>query len=82
MHARPDNGPAQSFSDFVEEEVDDSLADPLTLLPIISTHQSSYTQLPVKYNISDHFSNIQYDSLKKISKMNVITAKSLIPKSY
>ena len=34
--ARPDTGSAQSPSGFIEEEVDDSLANPLALPPIIS----------------------------------------------
>ena len=80
--ARPDTESAQSPSDFIKEEVDNSLADPLTLSSIISTHQSIYTQSLVKYNIFDHFSNIQYDLMKKVSKANVITAKSLISKSH
>ena len=82
MHARPDNEPAQFPSGFVEEEIDDSLINSLTLSSTVSTHQSSHTWSSVKYNISDYFDNIQYDSLKKISKINVITAKSSIPKSH
>ena len=58
MHARPDNGPAQSPSGFVEEEIGNSLADSLTFPLTVSTHWSSCTQSPVKYNVSDHFSNI------------------------
>ena len=43
MHTRSDTGPAQSFNDFVEEEVDNPLTNPLALPPTISTHQSSCT---------------------------------------
>ena len=82
MHARPDNGPAQSLNDFIEEEVSNPLADSLTLPSTVSTHQSTHTQSPVKYNVPDCFGNIQYDLLKKISKANVITAKSSISKSH
>ena len=37
-NAKPDTKSAQLFSSFVKEEVDDSLADSLTLSLIISTH--------------------------------------------
>ena len=80
--ARSDIESAQSPNDFVEEEAGKPLANPLILSSIISTHQSSCTQLSIKYNISDYFDNIQYDSLKKILKVNVITVKLSISKSH
>ena len=80
--ARPDIESAQLFSDFVEKEADELLTDFLALLSIISTYQSSCTQSSVKYNVSDCIDNIQYDPLKKVSKVNVIIVKSLISKSH
>ena len=80
--ARPDTGSAQSPSNFIEEEVDNSLTDSLILPSIISTCWSICMWSSVKYNVSDHFGNIQYDPLKKVSKTNVITAKSSILKSH
>ena len=38
MHVRSDNEPAQSFNDFVEEEIGNSLINSLTFLLIVSTH--------------------------------------------
>ena len=56
--ARSDTGFTQSPNSFVEEEVNNSLANSLILSLIILTHQSICTQLLVKYNISDCFDNI------------------------
>ena len=80
--AKSDTGSAQSSSGFIEEKVNNSLADSLTLSLIISICWSICTQSSVKYNVSDYFDNIQYDPLKKILKTNVITTKSLIFKSH
>ena len=48
----------QSPSGLIKEEAGEPLADSLALLSIILTHQSNCTQSSVKYNISNHFSNI------------------------
>ena len=77
-----DIGSTQLPSGFIEEEVGNPLANSLALSSIILTCWSSCTWSLIKYNVSDYFSNIQYDLLKKVSKVNVITAKSSIPKSH
>ena len=38
MHARPDNGPAQSPNGFIEEKVNNSLTNSLALSSTVSTH--------------------------------------------
>ena len=81
-NVKPDIKSAQSLNNFIEKKAGEPLINPLALSSTISTHQSSCTQSPVKYNVLDCFSNIQYDPLKKIPKANIITAKSSIPKLH